>query len=286
MSQTEPKSVVYTPGYRNRQGFFSALASLAKTLILRRDLLWQLFKRDFLASYKKSFLGLIWIVLYPIFGIVSWVFLNVAGVLKPGAVDVPYPVYVLFGMTSWALFLSFYDTSVRTLNSSKELLMQVSFPREILLFKQVAQSLANFVAAMLVNLAVSAAFGVFPSWKIVFLPFAILPLFFLAAAIGLVISLVAVVATDIENFIRSGMGLLLWAMPVVYTDQVESPIVRTIFTYNPLTYLICSVRDLILFGRLYEPEYYFVLGFASFILFLLAFRLFYISEEMVIERVM
>lgn len=49
-----------------------------------REFIWQLFKGDFLMQYKKSFPGAGLILLVPLIGFASWVFINAAGVLNPG----------------------------------------------------------------------------------------------------------------------------------------------------------------------------------------------------------
>ena len=111
-----------------------------------------------------------------------------------------------------------------------------------------------------------------------------MPLFFLAAAIGLVVSMIAIVAVDIDRIITMGMGLMMWATPLIYSDKVESEFVQLIIKWNPLTYLICSARDIIIYGRLYDVTGYLVCSGFSFILFMIAWRLFVISEDKIIER--
>jgi lipopolysaccharide transport system permease protein len=249
-----------------------------------RELIYQLFKRDFFAAYKKSFLGITWIFVAPLTGIVSWVFLQMTGVLNPGDVGIPYPAYVLIGTTMWALYMGFYDSAKATLSSGAALVMQVNYPHEALLFKQTAQLLANFIIAFVMNIIVLIIFGVVPSWQIIFLPLVILPLFFLAASIGLIVSMIEVVAIDIDRVITVLMGLLLWITPVIYSKDVDSQVAQLLIKWNPLTYLVCSARDIVIYGRLYEPTGYFICAGASLVLFLIAWRLFYVSENKIIER--
>jgi hypothetical protein len=64
MSNAE-KIIVYSPNSRQKTGFFKSLFLMAKNVKDSRELIWQLFSRDFLAAYKKSFLGIGWIVLAP-----------------------------------------------------------------------------------------------------------------------------------------------------------------------------------------------------------------------------
>ncbi len=257
---------------------------MAQNIINSRELIWQLFKRDFFASYKKSFIGVSWIFIAPLAGIVSWVFLQKTGMLHPGDMEIPYPVYVLIGTSMWGLFMGFFNSANATLSAGQALVMQVNYPHEALLFKQTAQHLANFIITFVMNIAVLLAFKVMPSWGIIFFPIVALPMFFLGAGIGLVTSMISIVAVDVSRFINMGMGLMMWVTPVIYSDKVENPIVQTIIKWNPLTYLVCSTRDIILYGKLYHPTGYFICAGLSFLFFMISWRLFFVSEDRIIER--
>lgn len=277
---------IYRPNQRHDLGFFQVWLVMAKNIVRSRELIWQLFKRDFLASYKKSFIGIAWIFISPVMGIVSWVYLNSTGLLRPGDVGVPYPVYVLVGTTVWSLFVGFFEAAQSTLVEGRELAVQVKYPHEILLFKKTAQHLANFIVALAMNVAVLLVFGVVPAWQTVFFPLVALPIFFLAAAVGLFFSLLSVISMDISKVTTMGMTLLMYLSPVIYSDKVANDTVQMIIRWNPLTYLICSARDIILFGRLYDAVGFAVASGLSLFLFMLSWRVFYVSEDRIIERML
>jgi lipopolysaccharide transport system permease protein len=253
-------------------------------IISSRDLIWQLFKRDFFASYKKSFMGITWIFISPIMGIVSWIFLNMTGMFQPGDVGIPYPAYVLVGSSMWGLFMGFFNSAKATLSSGKDLVFQVNYPHEALLFKETAQHLANFLITLLINIIVLFAFNIIPSWKIIFFPIVAMPLFFLGAAIGLIFSMISIVAIDINRIIEMGMSLLMYLTPIIYSNKVNSTLVQEIIKWNPLTYLVCSARDIIIYGRLYNTAGFYACSGLSLFLFMISWRLFFISEDKIIER--
>src|SRR5450759_195944 len=108
---------IYEPNQRTKMGFFTIWFLMVKNILNSRDLIFQLFKRDFFMAYKKSLLGITWIFISPIIGIVSWVFMNAAGILTPGNVGIPYPAYVLLSSSIWGLFMGFYSSAAGTLLS-------------------------------------------------------------------------------------------------------------------------------------------------------------------------
>lgn len=275
---------VYEPNQRLKIGFFQTWTVMFKNIVRSRELVFQLFKRDFFLPYKKSFLGIGWILLSPIIGIASWVFLNATGVLQPGDTGIPYPAYILISTSMWGLFMGFYSAAAGTLGAGTGFIMQVKYPHESLLLKQTAQHLASFLITFVLNIILLIFFGVAPTVGLLLFPLAIIPMFFLGAGLGLMISVISVVATDVTNFVNLGLSVLFYATPIIYASQDKDPLLQRINELNPLTYLVGGVRDLVIYGRMEHFERFLIIGILSFVFFLLAWRLFYVSEDKVIEK--
>ena len=275
---------IYRPNQRHELGWLQTWVVMIRNMVRSRELIWQLFKRDFLAGYKKSFLGVTWVFIAPVLGIISWVLLQSTGVLNAGDLDIPYPAYVLIGTTMWGLFMGFYNGAQGTLMTGKALVMQINYPHEVLLVKQIAEQLANFTMTLGVTLLVLVLFGIWPAWQTLLLPLVALPLFFLGAGIGLIGSMVSVVAVDLTKLANVVLGFLMWITPILYADNIPHPLLQSLIKWNPLTYLVCSARDIVLYGRLYEPTGFFISAGLAFFLFMISWRLFFVSEDRLIER--
>ena len=284
MSKESRVITIFEANQRKNTGFFEIWFVMFKNIKNSKELIWQLFKRDFLMAYKKSFLGMAWIFIAPVIGIISWVFMNATGILKPGNVGIPYPAYVLLSSSIWGLFLGFYTSAVETLNAGKEFIMQVKYPHEALLIKQVAQHLASFLLGFILNIVILIAFGVIPSWKIIFFPLAVMPLFFLGAGIGLVVSVLSVVALDLTRGFNFMFSILMYITPVIYSDKISNPLLQKVMKYNPLTYLIGNARDLVIYGKFENVDRFLYSAIFALLVFLLSWRFFFISEEKAIEK--
>lgn len=275
---------VYRPNMRHELGLFQTWAVMSRNVWTSRELIWQLFKRDFLAVYKKSFLGFAWIFIMPIAGVISWIFLRKSGVLKPGNVGIPYTAYVLVGTSMWGFFMRLFQAASSSLHSGRALVMQVSFPHEALLFKQAAQQVATFAIAFVLNIAVLLVYRITLSWWILAFPLVAFPLFLFATAFGLVVAMISIVAVDVERVINMGMGFLMYLTPVIYASSGKPALVQSINRWNPLTHLVCSCRDIVVYGRLYDTNGYLWSSAVAFVLFLIAWRMFYVGEQKLIER--
>ena len=96
--------------------------------------------------------------------------------------------------------------------------------------------------------------------------------------------MVSIVAVDLNNVLDRVFGLLVWMTPIIYSDKVDNPVIQAFIRWNPLTYLVCSARDVIIFGRLYDITGYAICSIMALVVFLLSWRLFFVSEDKIIER--
>lgn len=289
MEQTQETTidvVVYKPNYRLEVGLFATWRIMFTNMYRSRELIWQLFRRDFLMSYRKSFLGITWIVISPIIGIFSWVLLNSTGILQPGDVGMPYPAYVLISSTIWGLFMGFYGSSSQTLNAGSGFITQVNYPHEALLVKQLLQQFTNFMITIVINLTILILFGVIPHWSILFFPILALPMLLFASALGLIINLISVVASDVSTIMNTLLGFVFYITPVIYAPDSQSELLRQISQWNPLTYIVTGVRDLVLTGQMQHWDRFIFVTILSLIFFLLALRIFYVSEEKIVEKML
>jgi len=280
----ENKVTVYEPNQRLKIGWIKTWITLVKNIINSWDLIWQLFRRDFFMAYKKSFLGMSWIFITPIIGIISWVFYNATGILTPGDVGIPYPAYVLLSTSIFGLWGGFQGAASGILGAGAGFITQVNYPHDALLLKQILMQLANFLISFILNIIILLFFGVTPSWMIVLFPILILPMMFLGMAIGLVISILSVVSPDIQKAINFVLGLVMFITPVIYSSNVDNQTLRHIIKYNPLTYLIGGPRDAIIYGKIEHLDLFLIFSFVSLLLFLFCWRIFYITEQKVIEK--
>jgi lipopolysaccharide transport system permease protein len=276
---------IYEPNYRVKMGFIRCYVFMIMNTVKSRELIWQLFKRDFLSGYKQSFFGMFWIFISPVIGIVSYVFMNQMGILNPGNVGVPYPVFVLTGITIWGLFMSLYSSTAGSLSSGGALILQVNFSHEVLVAQQVAQTIANFLVNILMVSLVLVLYRISPCWQSVFFPLTLVPILFIGSGIGMVVSVISVVVHDFNKLMTSALGFLMILTPIIYAPGFPNPIIQRISKWNPLAYLIGGARDIILYGRIENTTGYAYSCLLALVIFLLSWRLFFLSEHKVAEKI-
>jgi len=257
---------------------------MIQNILHSRDLIWQLFKRDFISGYKQSFLGIFWIFIQPLAGILAWVFMNATGILNPGDVGVPYPAYVLLGSTLWGLFMSFYSSVSSSLASGSSLILQVNFPHEALVAQQMAQTIANFLINLIMIFILFVIFGIRPTWIAIFFPFTLIPIFLIGSGLGMIVAVITVVVHDINRIVSMGLSFLMFLTPIVYGPGFRGELAQLVIAWNPMTYLIGSARDILLYGRIDGLRAYLFSCLLATSVFLISWRLFFLSEHKVAEK--
>ena len=283
MSDVGPVTIYTANG--GRGGILRTAARSVSDIIRYRYLVWTLFSRDFKAQFKQSFLGYFWAALGPLLGVFSFVFMNYAGILNPGPLSVPYPVYAFVGTSLWGFLTSSIGVMSSGLNAQSELIMRTNIPKIAL----AASAFANIIYGVLVNLVLVVLFLLvfrMPANALsLAFPVLMLPLIVMGVGIGLVISVLGIIARDIGKIISQFFTLLMFLTPVIFvSDHIHSRMLHRLIMANPLTYLIEVPRS-VLFAQTtpYWNEYLSATALAV-VMLLLGIKVFDIVQDLVAER--
>ena len=249
-----------------------------------RFLILQLIRVFALSPYKKSFLGGLWLIFFPIITVIIWIFLKGAGIVDPGDTEVPYPVYVLLSTSIWGLFLQLYKTVSQSITNGGRMMMMNSFPHETIVASLTITQLINFAILMIINISVILLFGVRLSWLSFLFPLTLIPLILFGMTIGLFVAMLRVIALDLCQAIDEGMKIVMYLTPIVYAPKIEISWLQSIINYNPLTYLIGFSRDILVTGDLSLMKGYFICFAGTLVLFPLVLRFYLKNESKVLER--
>jgi lipopolysaccharide transport system permease protein len=278
----EQHITIYTP-----DSFLTNPLKLAREMLhdlaASRELAWRLTVRDLSAQYRQTFLGFIWAVILPLANTLVWIFLSRSGVVNVSDTALPYPVYVFTGTMLWAILMDALNAPLQMVTASKSMLAKINFPREALVVAGIYQTLVNALIKVALLLVVLVAMGIHPGWSILLLPIGILSLILVGTVIGLALTPIGLLYTDVGKAIPLLMQFLMYLTPVVFAMPKEG-LSATIFRLNPLTPLILATRDW-LTGL--TPEYlgYFVaVNVAAILLSLMFWVVFRLAMPILIER--
>ena len=202
---------IYSPSSQMRTPIL-LLRSIWKGIGESRELSWRLFLRDLSAQYRQSIFGVLWAFAPPIVTGLIFIALRSSSVVNLGETDIPYPVFALVGTMLWQLFTDSLNAPLKSAMAAKPLMAKVSFPHEALIVSAFFMSMFNFVVKSLLILAILLIFGMAPHWTLLAAPAVMLLLILLGITIGLLITPIGMLYTDVAS-----------ALPIVTLIGLDMP---------------------------------------------------------------
>lgn len=221
------------------------LRPYAQKFLKYRPLLYQLVRRDFLAKYKRSALGVLWSVLNPLFTMLvmtvvfSFVF----------RFDIEnFPVYLLSGQIIFTMFSEITNMCMGSIIGAAPLMKKVSVPKYIFPISRAISSLINFafsyMALILVMLFTRAPFHLTMIYCVV-------PIFYtfvFSTGIGLILSAAVVFFRDVTYLYGIFLTAITYFTPLFYPISIIPERFRWIISLNPLYHLVECFRTCVIYG--------------------------------------
>jgi len=223
-------------------------------LAASRELVVNLTLRELRGRYKRSVLGWAWSLLNPlatmaIFSIVFIYFLKVTfppG--QPSGFD-SFPFALLIGLLPWNFVSNGMNGSMDALIANSNLVKKVYFPREVLIFANVASSVVTLLIELSVlSVALVIAGNFVVPWL---LPVALLVVIQTAfvIGIGLTLAVLNVYFRDVQHLVSILLQLWFYATPIVYPESAVPPHatiggigVLTLYRLNPMVRFVEAYR--------------------------------------------
>lgn len=270
-----PESALRRPG--------ALLHGMLADLLASRELAWRLALRDLRAQYRQAALGLLWVLFLPLANTAVWLFVQGSGIVAIHDTGLPYPVFVLIGTLLWSIFMDAFNAPLQQSNAARPMLARINFPREAIILSGIVQVLFNAAVKVAVLAAALLFLGVVPSWQAAFFPLALLGLVVSGTALGLLVTPVGMLYTDIGRAAAVAMQFLMFLTPVVYPAP-SSGWAAGLFRLNPLAPLIQTPRDLLTGVPPGDPGAFLGVCGAMVVLLCLAWTAYRAAMPILIER--
>lgn len=244
----------------------------------------RLTKRNIKAIYRQSMLGYVWSVLPPLFTSLVWVFLNGQNVVNIAVTDVPYPLFVITGTMLWQIFSESVSAPLKGVGSGKAMMAKINFPREALILTGIYEVLFNSLIKIGLILLVFAVYGFLPGLNAFFAIFGILSLIIFGSTIGLLLTPMGMLYTDVKQGIAVVLKFAIYLTPVIYPEP-KSGIAADLMQFNPVAPLITTTRNLLLNTPAPRFDDFIFISAISVVLFILGLFLYRIAMPIIIERV-
>ena len=244
-------------------------------------LLSQLVIRDFKVKYKRSVLGVLWSVLYPLLMmmVMAIVFSNM---FKFSMEGVNYLVYLMSGLVIFNYFSEATNNAMGAIFGNASLINKVYIPKYIFpvakcifvginfLFSLIPLFLITWFSGNVVD-GTKCYINIYYLW----LPFIYLCVFMFTIGIGYILATVSVFLRDMIYMWGIAITILNYFTPIFYSITILPDYLQNIFRLNPLYMYINATREILLFSTAPQPVYLlacFGIGFVTMIIGLAIFK--------------
>ena len=254
-----------------------ARVSLSRRIWTRRNVFWELVKRDVAGRYSGSFFGLLWSFLNPLLMLAVYtlafrVFLGMRWPNMESGAD--FSLMIFCGMIVHSLLAECISRGPSVIVSQSNLVKRVVFPLAILPCVMVTSTLFNALLSLLVLLIFVLISRHAVPLTVLYLPVLYAPYVLLLCGVSWLMASLGVFVRDLTQLAGVISSVLMFLSPVFYPASNLHEPYRDWIALNPLTLMIEQTRQLVLFGQ--QPDWH-ALGIytiASFAVLLLGYAWF------------
>lgn len=219
-----------------------------------RDLLWLFVRRDFVAQYRQTVLGLLWHVIQPIF--TTLIFLLVFGKIANISTDHIEPplLFYMSGITVWNYFQACVTSTSTTFVTNAVIFGKVYFPRLVMPLSIVISNMVRFAIQFGLLLIFMIWFSLkgYPihlSFYWLLIPVLVLLMAGLGLGIGIIVSSLTTKYHDMAILVTFAIQLAMYATPIAYPlSFLQNKSYKWLIDINPLTSVVEAFR-FALFGK-------------------------------------
>lgn len=203
---------------------------------------WRIFQRTIGAKYRKTFLGYFWMVAPALLISGAVTLASDAGVVTPGAMVLPYPLFAFLGTLMWLVFAEAVDVPHQAFDGARSYLTRVRFPREAIVLAQLYESLLTTAVRLVLALGIVAVWVGLDAADAALVVVCFYGASLLGLGIGALLMPFTQLFADLHQTLKLLLGYGLFLTPAVYQPGNDG-LFATLVRWNPVTPLMTAARE-------------------------------------------
>ncbi len=229
-----------------------SIASLSREVWQFRDFILASVKREFVARYQGTQLGVFWPIAHPLALIVIYT-LVFAQLMRPALPNhtspFAYSIYLTAGVVTWTLFGDLLMRTIGVFVQNGNLMKKVSIPKIAFPVIAAASASVQFVIVLTLFIAFLMLSGNFPGAPLIAVVPVVAVLALFALGMGVLLGTVNVFYRDVEQSAGIVLQFWFWLTPIVYAWDILSPMMKSVMAWNPMFPIVRAMQDIFLEHR-------------------------------------
>lgn len=225
--------------------------------------------RDLNVRYAQTYLGFVWSIIQPLFGLSTLfiLFNKIAGIPTD---NIPFLAFALSGLIFWNYFNYVLSQSAGAMVAMQAMVKKIYLPRLSIPTAKALVGLVDYAVGLILLIGVCLYYNISLSGMIL-LPLVLICAAMAALGVGLTISAISLRYRDIQQIIPFALQLLFFLTPVAYPTALLSSLIPTDFQWvvylNPLAGMLEVFRGF-LFNTEFAPLAWLSFVFTPILLFI------------------
>ena len=230
-------------------------AAMFTSLWMNRHLIWQMTRRDIVARYRGSIIGLAWSFITPLLMLVVYTFVFSVVFKARWGVDAnesraEFAIILFAGLIVFGLFSEVVNRAPRQIVSNANYVKRVVFPLEILSWVSLGSVLFHTLISLGVLLLVQLILTRSLPWTVLLFPLVLLPLIFASLGVAWFLAALGVYMRDIGQITTVFTTMLMFVSAIFYPVSALPAGYQSLLRLNPLVIIISESRKVLIFGTM------------------------------------
>ena len=253
-----------------------------------RGLIHSFARRELIAGYQQTIMGLSWLVMQPLLTTLFYL-LVFSKIVRVSTDGVPPLLFYMSGSLLWGFFSDCLTSTMYTFKHNAHIFSKVYFPRLVIPISMITSHSFRFSIQFLLFILIYCYYWisgtVHPSIFIFWLPVVLLTTVALGMGIGMIVSIFLARYNDLDPFMNFFLRLLMFVTPVVYPASIIPQGYKFLLWANPLTPIIEYFKAGFFFTKPVHLTYLFISFFITLIIFLCGLIYFKKKELSVMDTI-
>ena len=243
----------------------------------KRNIIFDLAKRDFHNQYAGSVLGIVWVYLQPLLFIAMIYIVFTFGFRTRPSSEIPFAAWLISGMIAWFFFSGNFSTGVNVIKKYNYLIKKVNFRLSILPLVTLLSSYIPHFVFVLTAIFVSYVSGIEITLYVIQVLYYLFAMSILLMGLNWLTSATNIFLPDVGKLVGVVVQFGFWLTPIFWNSAMIPKKYQWLVGLNPMAYIVNGYRDSIIYQigfwqKPYETLVFWVISLFFCVIGALVFR--------------
>jgi len=219
--------------------FFAFIAELFS----RRDVIYELTRRDFKAVYLGSYLGILWAFALPVANILIFWFIFQIGFKSKPVDNVPYVLWLVTGIVPWFFFSDCVNNGANSILQNSFIVKKMAFSIGMLPIIKILSALIIHTFFILLIFAMFIVYGFTPDIYSLQVFYYLIAMVVLLIGLSWITSSVVIFFRDLSPLITITLQIGFYLTPIFWNLKIFPEQYHILMKFNPIFYIVEGYRD-------------------------------------------